>query len=71
MLLSHFGIGVDDLGTSQTEADDVLIVADPDDTTDYFQDGDGLVSADRFQEMWFDHNLLPEGQREPRWIVFE
>ena len=45
-------------------------MADPDDTTDHVQDGYGLVPADRFQSMWFDHNLLPEGQREKPWIIF-
>ena len=63
-------IGYDDLGTPATDADDVLIVADPYDTTDHLQDGYGLVSADRFREMWFDHDVLPEGQREQQWIIF-
>lgn len=64
-------IGYDDLGTPKTEADDVLIMADPYDTTDHLQDGYGIVPADRFQYMWFDHNLLPEGQREKQWITFQ
>jgi hypothetical protein len=63
-------IGYDDLGTPKDEADDVLIMADPYDTSDHLQDGYYLVPADRFRYMWFDHNLLPEGEREQQWIVF-
>ena len=54
-----------------TGVDDVLIVADPYDTSDHLQDGYGIVQADRFQYMWFDHNLLPENQRERQWITFD
>lgn len=63
-------IGYDNMGTPD-ESDDVLIVADPYDTSDHLQDGYGIVQADRFQYMWFDHNLLPENQRERQWITFE
>lgn len=63
-------IGYDDLGTPSQDGDDVLIVADPYDTTDHRQDGYGLVPADRFLSMWFDHALLPAGQREKQWILF-
>ncbi len=64
-------IGYDDMGTPGNESDDVLIVADPYDTSDHLQDGYGIVQADRFQYMWFDHNLLPENQRERQWITFD
>ncbi|MDH4274504.1 MAG: C39 family peptidase [Gammaproteobacteria bacterium] len=64
-------IGYDDMGTPDIEADDVLVMADPYDTTDHLQDGYGVVQADRFQYMWFDHNLLPENQREQQWIIFQ
>jgi len=63
-------IGYDHLGTPSATADDVLIVADPYDTTDHLQDGYGIVPAERFEAMWFDRDLLPEGQRERQWIVF-
>ena len=63
-------IGYDDMGTRNDPSDDVLIVADPYDTSDHRQDGYGIVQADRFQYMWFDHNLLPENQRERQWIIF-
>lgn len=40
-------IGYDDMGT-ETEQDDVIIVADPYDTTDHNQDGYGVYGAERF-----------------------
>ena len=40
-------IGYDTMGTETTQ-DDVLIVADPYDTTDHNQDGYGVYSAERF-----------------------
>lgn len=40
-------IGYDDMGT-EAEQDDVLIVADPYDTTDHDQDGYGIYPAQRF-----------------------
>lgn len=40
-------IGYDDMGTETTQ-DDVLIVADPYDTTDHNQDGYGVYGAERF-----------------------
>lgn len=40
-------IGYDTMGT-ETEADDVIIVADPYDTTDHNQDGYGVYPAERF-----------------------
>jgi hypothetical protein len=64
-------IGYDDMGTPANEADDVLIMADPYDTSDHLQDGYGIIQADRFQYMWFDHNLLPKGQRQRQWITFQ
>ncbi len=60
-------------GTSEelgASSDDVLIGADPYDTSDHLQDGYGIVQADRFQYIWFDHDLLPEGQRVKQWITF-
>ena len=40
-------IGFDDMGTETTQ-DDVVIVADPYDTTDHNQDGYGVYGAERF-----------------------
>lgn len=44
-------IGYDTMGTETTQ-DDVLIVADPYDTTDHNQDGYGVYSAERFYYNW-------------------
>ena len=60
-------IGYDDMGTSDT-ADDVLVFADPYDTTDHNQDGYYIVSFERYYATWFDHNVLPEGHRGNQYI---
>lgn len=44
-------IGVDTMGNSATD-DDVLIVADPYDTTDHVQDGYVVWSLERFYALW-------------------
>lgn len=64
-------IGYDDMGTPDDPADDVLIMADPYDTSDHLQDGYYIVPAQRFWHMWFDHNLLPKEQRHRQWIIFD
>lgn len=46
-------IGYDDMGTS-TESDDVIIVADPYDTTDHNQDGYGIYPAERW---WYNFTM--------------
>ena len=50
-------IGYDDMGTTET-ADDVLIFADPFDTTDHNQDGYYIVSYQRYNAAWFDVHYL-------------
>lgn len=52
-------IGYDDMGTADTQ-DDVLIVADPYDTTDHNQDGYGIVPAARFFSMFDMYGQFPE-----------
>ena len=44
-------IGIDDLGTEST-ADDVIILADPYDTTDHRQDGYTVFSLERYYALW-------------------
>ena len=61
-------IGYDGMGTENTY-DDVLIFADPFDTSDHAQDGYGVESFDRFYSMWFDHNMLPESERNQPWLI--
>jgi hypothetical protein len=60
-------MGYDDLGTPAI-ADDVLILADPYDTTDHYQDGYGIEPAQRFYYMWFDAKLFPKDQQNRQWI---
>lgn len=60
-------IGYDDMGT-KTVGDDVLLVADPYDTTDHNQDGYGIVPAQRFYYMWFDAKLFSKGEQERQWL---
>lgn len=61
-------IGYDGIGTDVTQ-DDVLIFAEPYDTTDHEHDGYSFGSARRFYSMWFDHSMLPKKQRNQPWIV--
>ena len=61
-------IGYDTMGTENT-LDDVLIMADPYDTSDHLQDGYVVNNAERFYAMWFDHSMLPEDQREQPFII--
>ncbi len=52
-------IGYDTMGT-ETEQDDVLIVADPYDTTDHNQDGYGVYPAERFIYNFTFYDFFPE-----------
>lgn len=61
-------IGYDTMGTEH-KGDDVLIVADPFDTTDHLQDGYGIVPAERFFYMWFDHQLYPKADQQRQWLT--
>ena len=60
-------IGYDDMKTENT-LDDVLIMADPYDTSDHQQDGYTVNNAERFFSMWLDPHM-PEGQQEQAFIV--
>ena len=53
------------------DGNDVLIVADPYDTTDHLQDGYGIVPAERFFYMWFDAHLFQKGEQEQQWLTAE
>lgn len=54
-------IGYDTMGTETTQ-DDVIIVADPYDTTDHNQDGYGIFPACRFFSMWNMYGQFPESE---------
>jgi hypothetical protein len=61
-------IGYDTMGTEDF-GDDVLIFADPYDTSDHLQDGYFIVPAERFFYMWYDDRVLPEDQSDQQWII--
>ncbi|MDR0779830.1 MAG: C39 family peptidase [Pseudomonadales bacterium] len=54
-------IGYDTMGTA-TVQDDVLIVADPYDTTDHNQDGYGVYSAERFLYNFTFYDYFPDAE---------
>ena len=60
-------IGYDNMGTPDT-ADDVLIFADPYDTTDHNQDGYYITSLERYQATWYDHNVLEKGHSVSQYV---
>ena len=61
-------IGCDDMGTPEI-SDDVLIMADPYDTTDHCQDGYVIVSLERFFYEWFDAGILSPGITRQQYIA--
>ena len=62
-------IGYDTMGTETTQ-DDVIIVADPYDTTDHCQDGYGIYSAERFLYNFTFYNFFSEESGEPNDMCF-
>ena len=62
-------IGYDTMGTVTTQ-DDVIIVADPYDTTDHNQDGYGIYSAERFLYNFTFYNFFSEESGEPNDMCF-
>ncbi len=61
-------IGYDTMGT-ETTADDMIIMADPYDTGDHWQDGYIVTGAEKFLYMWFDAFMMPEGQKQQLWLI--
>lgn len=61
-------IGYDTLGT-ESVFDDVLIFANPFDTSDHNQDGYSVEGLDKFFSMWFDHAMLPKNERHQPWLI--
>ena len=62
-------VGYDTMGTETTQ-DDVIIVADPYDTTDHNQDGYGVYSAERFLYNFTFYNFFDESTGEPNDMCF-
>ncbi len=65
-------IGYDTMGT-ETEQDDVFLVADPYDTTDHNQDGYGVIPAERFLYNFSMYGAFPasEGGSDALFVVAE
>jgi hypothetical protein len=49
--------------------DDVVVMADPYDTTDHYCDGYRIVSAERFYSMWCDAVLFPRKYSAQQWVI--
>ena len=60
-------IGYDDMGTADT-GDDVLVFADPYDTTDHNQDGYYIVSFERYYDSWFDAHYLAQNHNLKQYV---
>ena len=60
-------IGYDDMGTADT-GDDVLIFADPYDTTDHNQDGYYVVSFERYYDSWLDAQYLDKEHNIQQYV---
>jgi len=61
-------IGYDSMGTENYE-DDVLVFADPYDTTDQCQDGYLTRSFERYFATWFDHAVMPPDERVQQYVL--
>lgn len=62
-------IGYDTMGTDDHFGDDVLIVADPYDTSDHYQDGYFTIPAERFFYMWREGVYTGEGPEFTPWVI--
>lgn len=61
-------IGYDTMGTPD-ETDDVLILADPYDTSDHFQDGYITISAERFFRSWANTYEFADGGQKKLFLA--
>lgn len=64
-------IGLDNNGTPDFRGDDVLILADPYDTMDHWQDGYTAVPIDRFFYLWKDRAVALKPYQLQPFIVVE
>lgn len=62
-------IGYDTMGTDDNFGDDVIILADPYDTSDHYQDGYYIFSAERFFWMWREGVYEGEGPLQQPWVI--
>lgn len=62
-------IGYDTMGTDDNFGDDVIIFADPYDTSDQYQDGYYIFSAERFYYMWREGTGTGPVPQEQPWVI--
>ncbi len=62
-------IGYDDMGTPDSTLDDVLVFADPYDTSDHCQDGYYTMSFERYVSQWFDHRVMAESEKNQQYVA--
>lgn len=64
-------IGYDSMGTPDIMLDDVLVFADPYDTSDQCQDGYYTMSFERYVSQWFDHQVMSEKERNQQYVTIK
>ena len=62
-------IGYDNMGTLDVTLDDVLVFADPYDTSDHCQDGYYTISFERYVSQWFDHQVMAESEKNQQYVA--
>lgn len=62
-------IGYDTMGTEDNFSDDVIIFADPYDTSDQYQDGYYIFPAERFYYMWREGVYTGDGPQQQPWVI--
>lgn len=62
-------IGYDSMGTEDNFGDDVLIFADPYDSSDQYQDGYYIFPAERFFYMWREGVYTGDGPQQQPWVI--
>lgn len=63
-------IGYDNMGTD-VMYDDVLVFADPYDTSDHCQDGYYTISFERYVSQWFDYQVMGENERYQQYVTLK
>lgn len=64
-------IGIDNNGTPDFYGDDILIFADPYDTSDHWQDGYSIAPLERFFYSWKDRAIAPKPYQLQPFLVVE
>ena len=62
-------IGYDNMGTPDIMLDDVVVFADSYDTSDHCQDGYYTMSFERYVNLWFDHQVMGENEKNQQYVT--